>query len=381
MSRRGLRRRPQVGGAEHARRAAEPCRPAQPAALPPRLLTPGHVLQLQATAGNRAVAGLLAAPAVAVQRTIYTFTDGKWQAGDPSGDDRYQDPDKITWSPVPKEGDTYDRSTGKVTRGTATDHVFTRVANSKKKAFGGWYGKQRQPTAYAFTTGTGDQGPHTFAHVGKRAMAEASTVSNTGFDPTAVNPRSGILPSPGQARRLLSEYEKATDTKIDKKRKVELDVAYKQALKERATGKTKKARLDATVRAMELNPLATYSHGTVASKGEIAGKGEKRDKAVADLVVLGGLKKGELPTGLSVYDPGAAKFPSARMSKYLRDIGRVAQGYEDLSDMEADSDEEYSDDEKPEPEPEVSTPDGTPDVTAGPKDDEDKDGPPLAVNA
>lgn len=314
-----------------------------------RLMTPETVLRLQATAGNRAVSALLQ-EREPVQRTIYKFKDGAWvRKGLKTGDDRYPHPNKIVrWSPKPADGDRFNRKTGMVDRDGEIEHVFTPVGATKKKDYGAWYGAKRQPTAYGFTTTEGRQGPHAFAHIGKRSAAEASMLSNRAFNPANIRARTGVLPSAGQARNLLANYEKNTGVPIEKSKKRSLDEAYKGALKVPATAKSKKARNTAVVRAMELNPLATYSHGTPATDAQIAGKGEDRTVATGDLGRLASWNKGDPRPALDAFDPGAGGFDPAYTDKYLRDIGGMSRGEEELSDLELSSADEYSEDEEEE---------------------------------
>lgn len=316
-----------------------------------RSLRGRDLLQLQRLVGNRAASQLVpGATTTTVQRTKWEKKKGTWTAvPPPSGVNRWPHPDDLGFKP--RDGDIYDQDTGELTSEGTTVHILDYVGETDKKVYGAWYPKDRARTAYSFTSGTGGQGPHTFPHIGKRGMGEASVRSRKGYDPKKIKARTGILPSPGQNRRLLRMYEENSGQVVDKKRKRELDTSYMKALDPK---RRKKAKGN-TAEAMELNVLATYAHGRKATDPELAAKGEKRDVAAPDLKALANWKKGDARPTLTAIDQedfsqtgiftkaGAHGIDTNYMDKYLRDIGSVARGDEDLSDLDLSSDDEYSD--------------------------------------
>lgn len=89
-----------------------------------------------------------------------------------------------------------------------------------------WY-SQRSKTAYGYTTGLhGQQGPHTFPHIGKVVAAEQAIETNANFDPVSIRERTGLIPSAGQQRKFVREYEEATGSTIPDERKKAHDRAY-----------------------------------------------------------------------------------------------------------------------------------------------------------
>lgn len=204
----------------------------------------------------------------------------------------------------------------------------------------GWYDR-RAKTAYSHTTGLGHQGPHTVPHIGKRVTAEHAIQTDPMFDPVAISQRTGVIPSPGQGRALLREYEEATGSTIPDAHKKQWDAQYKDAISRRDTG-THEERVRATRDAMELNPLATYSLHQKASHDEIKGKGERRKTVTPDLELMRGMKKTDpMPKFAKVDFPKTPVHKTAHLHKLVRDTGQLYGGNDDLSEFELDSDEEY----------------------------------------
>ena len=207
-----------------------------------------------------------------------------------------------------------------------------------------WYDK-RAKTAYGDTTGLGYQGPHTIPHIGKRVAAQHASEALTGFDPVAISERTGLLPSPGQGRRLLREYEENTGTTIPRSNKKSWNQRYKGALARRDLG-TREQQVRATVEAMELNPLATYSLDKKASHDEIKGKGERRHTVAPDLELMSAMDRDSpMPSFAKVDLPSKPAHKLTHMHKLFRDTGKVNLGEDDLSEFELSSDDEYSSDE------------------------------------
>ena len=207
-----------------------------------------------------------------------------------------------------------------------------------------WYDK-RAKTAYGDTTGLGYQGPHTIPHIGKRVAAQHASEALTGFDPVAISERTGLLPSPGQGRRLLREYEENTGSTIPRSNKKSWNRRYKGALARRDLG-TREQQVRATVEAMELNPLATYSLDKKASHDEIKGKGERRHTVAPDLALMSAMDRDSpMPSFAKVDLPSKPAHKPSHMHKLFRDTGKVNLGEDDLSEFELSSDEEYSSDE------------------------------------
>jgi hypothetical protein len=316
------------------------------------------VLRLQHDAGNNAVSSL-------IRRTVYAVKGGKWtRQGKKTGGNRYPHPRHLNLTGKLNEGDSYDRRTGILTKAAAkrpatSEHLLDYAAGSRK-SYGKWYGKDRQKTSYSYLSGAeggSEQGPHTFAFIGKRAMAEGSVRSRKTFDPSKIKRRSALVPSPGQNRALVRKHEEQTNTPIPRSRKRNLDEAYKGLYDRSVEPKSKKARTT-MVELMELGALGTYALGRKATDAEIKGKGEKRELAVEDLKLLAGLPKGApMPAGLNVFDPNIVGHDPKHIAQLGRAIGRVAAGdEEDLSDLDIDSDPEYSTDDEgvpPADDPEV----------------------------
>ena len=304
------------------------------------------LIGLQRAAGNRAVSGLLRGDPVAVQRTKWTYSNGQWTKHKNSDTDRYKKPQEIDldWD----DGDEFDQATGEITSSAGEVKTIQHLAGEKEgKDFGAWYGDKRQRTAYGFLSDEGKQGPHTFAHIGKRVMAESSMIANPDFKPHNIPERSMILPSAGQSRRLLKDYQENSRRTISKRRLKQHNIAYKKALKARRKG-ADDDRVEATVKAMELNPLATYGFGRLVTKQEIKGKGEKRGRLAEDVSDLSAWERPSSRPKLKHTDE--EKFPKGksgmqknRFDKYMADIGTVAAGAEDLSEDSLSSEDEYSD--------------------------------------
>ncbi|MBC8053124.1 MAG: hypothetical protein H7Y13_08665 [Sphingobacteriaceae bacterium] len=205
-----------------------------------------------------------------------------------------------------------------------------------------WYAN-RSKTAYGYTTGLSrHQGPHTFPHIGKVVAAEHAIETNPQFDPVAISERTGAIPSAGQQRRLVREYEEATSSTIPDARKSAHDKAYKEALTRRDTG-THEERVAATRDAMELSALTTYSLHQKASHDEIKGKGERRKTVTPDLEEMAKMKRGDaLPKLAKVDIPKNPSHKVSHLTKLARDMGQIFKGNDDLSELELSSDDEYS---------------------------------------
>ena len=207
-----------------------------------------------------------------------------------------------------------------------------------------WYGS-RERTAYGYTNSDENvrlQGPHTVPHIGKRVMAENAVNSGTGFDPEAISERTGVIPSAGQSRRLMREYEQRTGIAIPDDQKRDHDTAYRQALANRSVG-SHDERVAATRQAMELSPLSTYAHGRMATHDEIKGKGERRNTVANDLTLMGTMSaQGPMPAFRKVDLPQGASHNPDHLRKMMRDIGRMNLGQDDLSEFELSSDDEYT---------------------------------------
>jgi hypothetical protein len=206
-----------------------------------------------------------------------------------------------------------------------------------------WY-ESRERTAYGYTNTDENvrlQGPHTVPHIGKRVMAENAVDSGTGFDPEAISEGTGVLPSHGQSRRLMREYEERTGITIPDDQKRDHDTAYRQLLANRLTG-THDQRVTATRQAMELNPLTTYALGRKATHDEIKGKGERRKSVAPDLTLMGSMTtQGPMPTFNKVDLPQGKSHNPSHMKKMMRDLGKMNRGEDDLSELELSSDDEY----------------------------------------
>lgn len=203
-----------------------------------------------------------------------------------------------------------------------------------------WY-EDRADTAYGHTTGLGTQGPHTVPHVGKRVATENASTVNPNFDPVAISTRTGVIPSAGQARRIVRDYETNTGSTIPDANKRKLDQEYKAALARRNTG-THAERVAATRDAMEMSPLSTYSLHKKATHDEIKAKGERRHNVQPDLDLMGKMKKGSpMPTFAKVDLPSTPAHNPAYMHKMFRDTGQIYKGNDDLSEFELSSDDEY----------------------------------------
>lgn len=318
-----------------------PGRPSDPSSL---------LLALQRSAGNRTVTRLLHGALPPVQRTTWEYKSGSWTMLSTSNndDDRWPQPHDmdVEWD----EGDQFDQETGIITSATGQETTVPQLVGEKKGSdFGSWYGTRRETTAYGHLSDPRRQGPHTVAHIGKRVMAESSTTANPNFDPTGIPGRTGIIPTPGQTRTLLGDYQYNSGTFIPKDRLKRFDKEYTSLFKRRTQG-TPDERRRSTVKLMELNPLATYGHGRLVTKAEIKGKGENRRRLAGDVEKLStGQRPKKRPklthTDEEEFPQGKSGFESEHFDKYLADIGTIATGDEDLSDLELTSDDEYSEEE------------------------------------
>ena len=212
----------------------------------------------------------------------------------------------------------------------------------KKKVYvsHGWFPKRRSPTSYSLTSGSRRQGPHFIPHVGKIVMSERSRLNNPKFNPARIRARSGLLPSPGQARKLMRIYQEKTGLIVKPSHLKKLDLRYRRLLEQRSKAKTQAQRERATARAIELNPMSTYGHGRKITPQEISGKGERRTTVAPDLDKMEKMKKGKKAPKFDRIDEGEG-FKSKHLEKLLRDTGKVSKGEEDLSELELSSDDEY----------------------------------------
>lgn len=218
-----------------------------------------------------------------------------------------------------------------------------KKAKTTKTAKGLRYG--RFTTAYGVTTATGNQGPHTIPHVAKVLAVENAQALNPGFSVDNIRERSGLIPSAGQARKLVGNVEKATNTKISKPNKVRLDRHYKRLLAARKSGSPEERQL-ATLKLLELNPIGTYSLHQPASHDELKGKGERRTTVKPDLVKMSNMTKGgPVPTFSKVDLPQIPQHSDEHVEKYLRDTGKLYKGEDDHSDLDLSSADEYSSDD------------------------------------
>lgn len=224
----------------------------------------------------------------------------------------------------------------------------TKGNKTKKKAkvkARSWYDR-RHATAYGYSNSRKNrrlQGPHFIPHVAKRVMAERAMIANPLFDPSRISSRSSLLPSPGQSRKLFSQYERNTGVKIPLSQKKAHDRQYKRLLEQRHTGKTSAVRSKATAKAMEMNPMTTYAHGTVASQAEIGGKGERESTVTPDIELMEGMTKGGPVPKFAKVDFGPGGFDEKHRTQMLRHSGKISKGEEDLSELELSSDDEYDD--------------------------------------
>ncbi|MEY4239998.1 MAG: hypothetical protein RL339_2599 [Pseudomonadota bacterium] len=233
--------------------------------------------------------------------------------------------------------------------GNGVAQLVPKLKGKKKgaKKHGGigknnWY-RRRHRTAYGSLDPSGKrtrQGPHTVPHIMKVVMAERSVKKNPAFNPLNIPMRSGLLPSPGQSRALLNQYEKQN--------KVAIPLAHKRAFNERnkrlahqiSNVPTTDERQRAVTALMEHNPLVTYALARPYTPAEIAGGGENQNTVAPDLDRAEKMTKhGPMPKfGKLDIPPG--EYQQKHIKKLLRDIGKVSRGEEDLSDMEIDSDDE-----------------------------------------
>jgi len=246
----------------------------------------------------------------------------------------------------PAHGDRYNRNTFQLVRATgATESLAERVAAMKGPKFGRMYAR-RARTSFGLTSGLNRQGPHTFPHIGKRTAVEMGHASNKGFSIGNIPVGTGLLPTAGQNRRLLRAYEEENGVAILPQHKRALDKAYRNALMKREAAATQEEREGSTAKAMEMNVLATYGHGTIPTAAEMKGKGESRSGSVAGILEM--LKMGASvdPAKLAMYDQNAAKrYSKRRMRKYLKDTASMAVGDDEHSAAEFTSDEEYDSDD------------------------------------
>lgn len=200
---------------------------------------------------------------------------------------------------------------------------------------------RRFKTAYGVTTGTGNQGPHTIPHIGKRVAVENAYKRNKHFRIDRVRVRTGLIPSAGQNRRLIRNFEKSTNSKISTARKLKLDRDYKKLLELKENG-TEEQRINATLKLFELNALGTYSLHQQASRSELKGKGERRTTVEPDLIKMSKMVKGgKAPKFSKVDNPKKPQHRKEHLEKFYRDTGKLYRGEDDHSDMELSSDDEY----------------------------------------
>jgi hypothetical protein len=207
-----------------------------------------------------------------------------------------------------------------------------------------WFGHKREKTAYGYTNPKnqkGLQGPHFLPHIGKEMMSERSIQRNPNFDPSMIYEGSSVIPTPGQARKLLSHHEQASGTKIPMHKKKELDQDYKELLRQKREASTKKERIHASVQAMERNPMTTYAHGSIATRPEIKYKGENRKTVGPDLDKMEQMQKGQPDPTFAKIDHGRGDFKAKHLSQYLRQHGQISRGDPNLSDLDTDSEDEY----------------------------------------
>lgn len=221
----------------------------------------------------------------------------------------------------------------------------TQGAKKKKKhGSSDWFRSKRERTSFSLTSGTSKQGPHTVPHILKVLMALRSRQNNPSFNAARIKARSGLLPSAGQARKLMLRHQKLTGRKVSLGRLKALDKLYKKRLLERANAKTQAERERATAQAIELNPMSTYGHGRKPTAAEMAGKGERRTTVASDLDKMEKMKKGKKAPKFERIDKTEG-FSSKHSEKFMRDIGKVSRGEEDLSELDTSSEEEYSDED------------------------------------
>jgi len=173
-------------------------------------------------------------------------------------------------------------------------------------------------------------------------MARRSIQRNSNFNPVDIPERTALIPSAGQARKILRRYEEDNNVVIAAAQKKKLDLYYKKQLNIRKLSNQKLAK-DATTKAIEANPLATYSLHRRATRKQLAHKGENTKSVAQDLDKMEAMKKaGPVPV-FSKLDRGTRYGSRAKVyfKKHLRDIGKVSRGKADLSELDTSSDDEY----------------------------------------
>jgi hypothetical protein len=193
---------------------------------------------------------------------------------------------------------------------------------------------KRYPTAYgAFNKArkTGQQGPHTTAHIATSSALEVARLGGTSF---SVLLNSAIVPRPRQVNRYVREGLRDEDRYKQEKSRVKKFVKQYQTLYTKA----KKGDKIAIEKLIEKNPVATYGwdRGKVSSK-EISGKGERRTTAIDDFESY---QEGESISNLKTVDTTSG-FSDSTEHRYDQ-LSRLTYGHDEFSEddgsSESDSD-------------------------------------------
>jgi len=164
------------------------------------------------------------------------------------------------------------------------------------------YKHKRSRTAYSYlnTKKEGLQGPHTTAHIATKAFIDKMRSSNVNLANKIINTK--LAPRPKVVRKMLEDGFNAagrTWTPAARKKKGKFLANYQFYYLQAKQGNSA-----AAAKLLELRPAQTYKWGKgLASKQEMAGKGERYSHADGDFKKLAKMKKGNaLPKGLKLVD-------------------------------------------------------------------------------
>lgn len=249
-----------------------------------------------------------------IQRTTWRFRNGIWDAESASSSDTDPHPAPADYCKAKqitaKENDKYDQETGVYTQWARIRDRTKRRAKLKKRPgnYGKFFTKDREITAYGFfkprdpgeARNAGLQGPHLLAHVTKRTIFDMA--EDMGLEPEKIL-GSKVAPKPRQALAMMIDMLAAR--KLTPKPGA-LSAWYRHYKQSYGIAEAqKKGWKQGLKQVLEAHPHAVYGVGRVAKSGELAGKQEDAEAAVADIDKLVAHDRASgLPPGLVTVDRG-----------------------------------------------------------------------------
>jgi len=298
---------------------AKPVAPYQRSLTPPPVYRP----QQKSVAQSKMAPSLLRNPRgptnrQTIQRKIWRFDGSNWvmDSSEPTDKDPYPDP--VTYCAalaasgfVPVTNDRYNQETGEYKSVNKELDKTQERAGEKKgggrkkrvRDFGGkMYGsEEREPTVYGcFPKTKGRQGPHSVAHVMKRAVFDMG--QRMFLDPLTIID-SKLLPKPRQASQMVQDLLADRGLAVDQGALCEWYQEYKKAY---TAAKAKGDGWELSLKkAMELHPLTVYRVGEKARKKDLKRKQESAKAAVHDVrKILACDRSLGLPPDLKTVDLG-----------------------------------------------------------------------------